>query len=257
MKGISGIDLVKEIDNLFESKTNENYFAECGINHIPEREIRRISYCTNLTLDVIEKAHELNSDMIITHHDAWNFIFGLKDRCIEKLKEYDIGHYYNHLPLDDADFGTNASLLKKLGLNFIEKTCSSDGFYCGAVGEFNEPKRLWEVCRTLEEAMEEPVQWWKFNNRKIKRVHVLCGAGHGTNDMKAAVEKQCDVYITGEKILYTIEYAELERLNLIVGSHTFTEIFGVESLINLIKEKFPEIETFLIKEEHLEAKNLF
>lgn len=39
-----------------------------------------------------------------------------RDACIEKLAEYGISHYYNHLPLDDCDFGTNDSVLNKLDL---------------------------------------------------------------------------------------------------------------------------------------------
>ncbi len=30
----------------------------------------------------------------------------------------------------------------------------------------------------------------------------------------------CDAYFTGEKILYTIQYAKQANINLIVGSHT-------------------------------------
>ena len=49
---------------------------------------------------------------MITHHDAWEFIYGLKETCKEKLFEYNISHYFNHLPLDDCDFGTNNSLIE-------------------------------------------------------------------------------------------------------------------------------------------------
>ena len=65
------------------------------------------------------------------------------------------------------------------------------------------------------------------------------------------LEKQlrgnCDVYITGEKVLYTIEYAKLAGINLIVGSHTFTEVFGVESLAKKIKDKYKDIEIVRLK----------
>ncbi len=105
----------------------------------------------------------------------------------------------------------------------------------------------------MQTILEEPVQAWKFNDRLIQRVGIVCGGGGLNHDVKIAVEKECDVYITGEKILYTIEYAELVGLNLIIGSHTFTEVFGVESLVSKIIDTFKELEMYKIDEPHLEA----
>ncbi|WP_249646254.1 Nif3-like dinuclear metal center hexameric protein, partial [Lysinibacillus sp. D3C2_S12] len=78
-------------------------------------------YCVNLTLETIEEARIQGVDMIMTHHDAWEELYGLKDACIEKLAEYGISHYYNHLPLDFCHFGTNDSLLKKLSLENMKR----------------------------------------------------------------------------------------------------------------------------------------
>lgn len=68
--------------------------------------------------------------------------------------------------------------------------------------------------------------------------------------MAVSVEEGCDLYLTGEKILYSIEYAKLNGLNLIVGSHTFTELFGVKSMLEGLELKGIEI---LEIEEHLEV----
>lgn len=126
------------IVSLFDTKDNIHFEEESGITVEVNKDIKRIGYCTNLTLDTIEEARKNNVDLMITHHDAWGFIFGLKDACKEKLIEYNISHYYNHLPLDDCDFGTNNSLIEKLGLKIIKKSHEEDGFYCGRIAEFNE-----------------------------------------------------------------------------------------------------------------------
>ena len=60
------------------------------------------------------------------------------------------------------------------------------------------------------------------------------------------------VYITSEKVFYTIQYAKYANINLIIGSHTFTESFGIESLAEKIKNNFEDIEIVKIKEEHIE-----
>ena len=248
------IEVEKYIESLFESRSNSQFHEESGVTVRGKDEIKRIGYCTNLTLDTVEEGRKNNVDLIITHHDAWEFIFGLKDACKEKLSEYNISHYFNHLPLDDCDFGTNNSLVEKLDLQIMRKSHEEDGFYCGRIAEFQEEITFEELVNRLELILEEPVKAWKFKEGKVKRVGLVCGGGGLTPDVKEAASWGCDVYITGEKILYTIEYAQFAEINLIIGSHTFTEIFGIESLTKKIKEKYQDIEIIRLKEEHLEAQ---
>lgn len=246
-------EIEQYILSLFNTKDNEHFYEESGITVRGTEEVKKIGYCTNLTIDTIEEARKNDVDLIITHHDAWEFIYGLKEACKEKILKYNISHYFNHLPLDDCDFGTNNSLIKKLGLEIIERTHEEDKFFCGRIAEFEKEITFNELVEKLEDILEEPVPSWKFKDGGIKRVGLVCGGGGFTTDLREAVERNCDVYITGEKVLYTIEYAKFAGINLIVGSHTFTEIFGVESLAMKIKDKYKNIEVVRLKEEHLEA----
>ncbi|HYE80974.1 MAG TPA: Nif3-like dinuclear metal center hexameric protein [Clostridia bacterium] len=241
------------IVSLFESRDNEHFHEQSGITVRGTEDISRIGYCTNLTLDTIEEGRKNNVDMIITHHDAWKFIFGLKEACREKLTEYNISHYFAHLPLDDCNFGTNNSLVEKLGISIIERSHNEDGFYCGRIAEFDEEMEFEELVKKLEMILEEPVKAWKFKAGGIKRVGLVCGGGGSTVDVREAFEKKCDVYITGEKVLYTIEYAKFAGMNLIIGSHTFTELFGIESLAKKIADKYRDVDIIRLYEEHLEA----
>lgn len=241
------------IVSLFESSENEHFHEQSGITVRGTEDIKRIGYCTNLTLDTIEEGRKNNVDLIITHHDAWDFMLGLKEACREKLKEYNISHYFTHLPLDDCDFGTNNSLIEKLGLSIIERSHNEDGFYCGRIAEFDEEIEFDALVKKLEMILGEPVKAWKFKDGRIKRVGLVCGGGSSTADVREAFEKICDVYITGEKVLYTIEYAKFAGMNLIVGSHTFTELFGIESLARKIADKYKDVEIIRLHEEHLEV----
>ncbi len=249
-------EIIEYTHTLFQTSNNETYHQECGITYDAKNKIKTIGYCTNLTPDSVEKAKTANIDLLITHHDAWGFIYGMKEECSKKLKEYGISHFFIHLPLDDASFGTNSSLLKVLGLNELGKYSEEQGYLCGALGEYDEPIQFCELVSRLESNMGEPAMSWQNNERLVKSVFVVCGAGFTTDLMKEAVDLDADVYITGEKILYTMQYAKQEDLNLIIGSHTFTEIFGVESLVKIIKENFKDLKVKLVQEDRLEAKPL-
>lgn len=247
-------DAEKFIESLFDTRSSDCFARESGITVRGAEEIKKVGYCTNLTLDTVEEAIRHDVNLMVTHHDAWDSMFGLKDACRERLLRGGISHYFNHLPLDDCDFGTNNSLAEKLGLRIIEKSHMEDGFYCGRIAEFGEATMFEELVSRLELVLEEPVQAWKFRCGPIGRVGLVCGGGGLTPDVREASEKGCDTYITGEKTLYTIEYAKFMGMNLIVGSHTFTEVFGIESLAKRVKRRFGDIEIVRLTEDHLEAR---
>lgn len=247
-------EIIDYTHTLFRTNHFDSYTSECGVTFDAEKPISTIGYCTNLTPDSVEKAKESNVDLLITHHDAWDFIYGMKEECDHKLKEYGISHFFTHLPLDDAPFGTNSSLLNVLGLNECGKYSDEQGYLCGAMGMYEKPISFGELVVRLESKMGEPVMAWQNNDRLIESVFVVCGAGFTTDLMKEAVDLNADVYITGEKILYTVQYAKQVGLNLLIGSHTFTELFGVESLAKIIKERFEDVTIKLIEEERLETK---
>ena len=78
---------------------------------------------------------------------------------------------------------------------------------------------------------------------------------HSTNHLRYAFDQGCDTYITGEASLYTIQYAHFIGLNLLVGSHNFTEIFGVEKLARKILEINDGIKIIHLNENHFELNH--
>lgn len=250
---MDAIYIVERINDLFNITNKEVYSRESGLTYHADKKVKRVGYCVNLTLETIEEARLQGVDMMVTHHDAWDEIYGLKEACIEKLAEYGISHYYNHLPLDDSNFGTNDSLLEKLNLEIVKRTHEWEGLYFGRVAEYPEEIELNDLVKNMENLLEEPVKYWRFNDNKVKRVGLVCGNGAPTACLKEAVENKCDVYITGECNLYTIQYAQFKGMNLIIGSHTFTEFFGIESLALKLNEKIKDLEVVRLNEKHYEA----
>ncbi len=225
---------------------------EYGFTTMGSDELKRVGYCTNLTIETAKEAARRNVDLLITHHDAWEWMTGMKEETLDILKRHDITHFFIHLPLDDADFGNNTTILEKLGFRVVEKFANDDEMYCGRVGELDKPIEFKELARKIEILLGEQVKVWENNDRLVKRIGVVTGAGFSTTNIEEAVNLDCDVYLTGEKILYTVQYARFRRINLIVGSHTFTEIFGLGSLTGLIRERYPHLEIVRIAEEHVE-----
>jgi dinuclear metal center YbgI/SA1388 family protein len=241
------------IKKLFHNDLLEVFNDDFGFTNRSNHSITVIGYSTNLSIEIIEKAARNNVDLLLTHHDAWDFIYGLREQCIKKLTEYNMSHFWIHGPLDFIDFGTCISLMNKLGIDkLLKPSIYSDGDETPGIGEFNVPVSFDNLVEKMCNELSEPIRAWRNNDKKIKRVGVLTGAGHATNHLKTALDEGCDTYITGEATLYTIQYAQYAGINLLVGSHTYTEIFGVESLAKKLQDLNDDIKIVRLEESHFE-----
>ncbi|WP_027292734.1 Nif3-like dinuclear metal center hexameric protein [Robinsoniella sp. KNHs210] len=223
--------LKSKLIGLFDSDKLAAKPEEWGIYNEMELDVRRIGYATNLTPEIILRAKKMEVNFMLTHHDSWEFVFGMKEECNALLKEYHIIHAFFHAPLDDADFGTSASLAKALGIRNLKKDLPYAEIYNGGcIGELDTGMQFEEFSVKLTGILEEPVRQYKNHNKKIKKICVAAGGGNLTTEMKIAVEKGCDTYVTGEYALYSQQYARFAGMNLFVGSHTNTEISGVYAM---------------------------
>lgn len=243
------------IIKLFKKEFLDSFHDEYGFTNKTNNAISKVGYATNLSLETIEIAKRNNVDLIITHHDAWDFIYGLREECLKKLKDHSISHFWIHSPLDFIEFGTCTSLMKVLEIDTIKQFSNWTNGETPGIGEFNEPLDLTILLARMREKLNEPIRAWKNNNKAVKRIGVLTGAGHLTDHIKFALEADCDTYITGEASLYTIQYAQFVGINLLVGSHTYTEIFGVESLARRVEGLNNDIELIELREGHMELNH--
>lgn len=249
-------DFEKTIQQLFgEELLKED--DEYGFTNIADGEILKMGYATNLSIETVEMAIAQGVDLMVTHHDAWDFIYGLREACVNKLKAHNINHFWIHAPLDFVDFGTCTSLMKVLEVDRIKAYSTyseADGELPG-IAEFAAPVEFEHLAEKMRAALNEPVRAWKNNDRPVKQIGVLTGAGHSSALIREAAERGCDTYVTGEATLYTIQYAQFAGINLLVGSHTFTEIFGVASLAEKISEMNPDVQIVELKESHFELNH--
>lgn len=250
---VTPTEIERCLTDLFGADILNQFPDEWAIAIRGDRGISKIGFCTNLTPRTVDEAVRQAVDLIITHHDAWPFLHGMSEACASMLEAHGIHSAYVHLPLDDADFGTSATLAAMLGLCDLERSNLFEGaFHCGRIGEWERGKSLDGAKAILEGALGEPVRAWRNHDRPIERVCIVTGGGLSTNDVSEAVTKGCDAYITGEKLLYTVEYAAFAGIDLLVGSHTGTELPGIESLARRIAERLPDVQAVRLHEPPVE-----
>ena len=217
-------------------------------------DIQTLGYATNLTPEVVKNAIRKRVNLIVTHHDAWDFMYGMKEDCLRLMHQHGVSHVFVHSPLDMATFGPVNALTEKLGAQLGEGITNPEGILIGRIGVYRKPIEFQRLVKRMESLCTEKVMSWRNHQRLVRRICTLPGGAPLTNYMKEAVDRNCDVYITGEKTLYTVLYARYTCLNLIIGSHTFTEIFAVANLAKLLKRRFSELKVIRLREPHLEAQ---
>ena len=222
--------MIREIlDDLFGRKLLDAHPDEWGIVAYCDHP-SAAGYATTITPRTIRAAVDLNVDLIVTHHDAWDFMFEQREEVQSLLKENGLTHVWAHLPLDLADFGTSATLLSELGCGPVAVLQHAEG----RVGELTESARLSAVRERLTALLlEEPCRVHDAG-REVRRVATVTGAGFYTNFLRDALGYDVDLYVTGETSLFLLEYAKFREVNVLVYSHNYTELPGVRAFAERI-----------------------
>ncbi|MGE6257199.1 Nif3-like dinuclear metal center hexameric protein [Heyndrickxia sporothermodurans] len=82
------------IQSFTQKSLLEEFHDDYGFTHKTNKDISTIGYSTNLSLETIELAKKNHVDLMLPHHDTWDFLYGFKDSCLQKLKEYQINHFF-------------------------------------------------------------------------------------------------------------------------------------------------------------------
>ncbi len=137
--------MIREImDGLFTRELLDAHPDEWGIAGYCDHPTAA-GYSTTITPDVIRTATDRGVDLIVTHHDAWDFMFEQREQVQSLLKENGLTHVWAHLPLDLAEFGTSATLLSEIGCVPVAVLKHAEG----RVGELPESVPLTAVRERL------------------------------------------------------------------------------------------------------------
>jgi len=239
--------------DLFKLPSDQDYDDEnYGFNNYIEKDVETIGYAVNLNEEVINLATEAKVDMILTHHNVWDYMGELKPYCLDELKRRDLIHFFVHLPLDDIDFGTNAIIFRGLGVTADPKPDCEKGYYCRRVGSLVKPTPLVELVAKLEKIVEQPVDYWNFSGQDVKKIGLVAGGGEWTTNVEDMRSQDVDTYITGETNMFTLQVARFYKINIIDCTHTMSEYPGIKSLAQRIENDNPDLNIVRLPETNVE-----
>ena len=201
--------------------------------------VTKIAAAVDASTQVLAAAAKHNVDLVIVHHGLFwpglQPVTGVLRRQLELAFENNIALYSAHLPLDlHPKVGNNARLAAALGLRSNQLFFEEKGQKIGLKARASLPRD--ELDRKLQKALGGPVKSFMFGPKKTGTIGIITG-GAGSEIYKVAQEG-IDTFITGEAPHWAAVAADELGMNLLLGGHYATEVFGVKALAADLSKRF-------------------
>ena len=201
--------------------------------------VMRIGAAVDASTRVLNEAARRGIDFLIVHHGLFwpglQPIRGVLRRQLQIAFENDIALYGAHLPLDiHPRLGNNAQLVAALGLKSTERFLEEKGQPVGLKSRASLSRT--ELVKKLEKALNGPVKVFGFGPKQTRVIGVVTGAAG--SEIYRVAEERIDTFITGEAPHWAAVAAEELGVNLLLGGHYATEVFGVKALAAHLSKRF-------------------
>ena len=227
-------ELAKECDRILQTKKFRDYpGAKNGLQVSHNRIVKKIGWAVDADMESIRKAGKEKVDFLIAHHGIFWGSSALdrkmRSKRIQEAKRLGVAIYSSHLPLDaHPELGNSIGLLRALGLGDSRR--KQFGIAMGRAIGWKVKGGRWKL-RDLVNRMT------RVTGRKAvvlgggpktcRRIGIVTG---GFGDLDQVVQARLDTLITGEADYPTEVKAKELGINLILGGHRETEVFGVREL---------------------------
>jgi dinuclear metal center YbgI/SA1388 family protein len=240
-QGTSGkaADLARECDQILKTKKFRDYpGARNGLQVTHGRQVKKIGWAVDADMESIQKAGKEKVDFLIVHHGLFWGSSALDRKIrvkrIQEAKRLGIAIYSSHLPLDaHPELGNSIGLLRALGLEKWKrkgfgKAMGREIGYRVEGGRL----RLSDLASRLSRVTGRKVVVLGCGPKVCRRIGIVTG---GFGDLDQVVKAGLDTLITGEADYPTEVKARELGINLILGGHRETEVFGVRNLAARIR----------------------
>src|SRR5215211_2010291 len=201
--------------------------------------VTRIGAAVDVSTRVLTKAAKHDVNLLIVHHGLfWPGLKPVRGALRRQLRiafENDVALYGAHLPLDiHASVGNNAQLVAALGLKYPRLFLQEKGQPVGLKIRASLPRT--ELVRKLQKALNGRVKVFGFGPKQTRAIGVVTGAAG--SEIYRVADEGIDTFITGEAPHWAAVAAEEVGVNLVLGGHYATEVFGVKALAARLSKQF-------------------
>ncbi|MCQ2463647.1 MAG: Nif3-like dinuclear metal center hexameric protein [Clostridia bacterium] len=238
-------DLIAYIDEIAPFCYQEEWDNSGFLIGEPDKVVKKIGFCLDLSAQALESAKAECVDLIITHHPV---IFRAQKSFTAGNIAYEaaaagISVISAHTCYDAADGGVNDVLCGLLGLENVKEAEHGSVKSILRCGETKITSAV-SLAEKTAQVLNTTVRL-SDAGRQIHNVAVCGGAG---GDLwKYALSGGADAYITGEASHHEILDACAAGLTMIIAGHYETENPAVFELKKRVTQRFNDVETAMLK----------
>jgi len=239
-------DVVGYLDETLEIAKFRDYGPN-GLQVEGSLEVDTVVTGVSANMALFARARAVNADLIVVHHGlVWgggiDRVVGPTARRLRALLEGGISLAAYHLPLDaHPRLGNNVGLCDALGLG-VDRHEFGDvrGQALGVAGAWPSPVPRADALARISQTLlggAEPAFVFAHGPDTVRTVGVCSGAA--SDLLESASVAGCDLFLTGELAERSASLAEELQITLVGAGHHYTEVFGVQRLVDELKYKFP------------------
>ena len=227
-------ELAKECDRILETKKFRDYpGARNGLQVSHNKPIKKVGWAVDADIESIRKAGKRKVDFLIVHHGIFwgssSLDRKIRAKRIREAMRLGLAIYSSHLPLDaHPELGNSIGLLRSLGLEkwkrkrFGRAMGREIGYRVEGVR-----LRLRDLVNRMSRVTGRKAVALGHGPKICRKIGIVTG---GFGDLDQVVKAGLDTLITGEANYPTEVKAKELGINLILGGHRETEVFGVKNL---------------------------
>ncbi|MDH4127593.1 MAG: Nif3-like dinuclear metal center hexameric protein [Spirochaetota bacterium] len=241
-------DIVSFINEYLKVDQFQDYCPN-GLQVEGNNQVNHIVSGVSASYELFEKAHKIDGDLILVHHGLiWGnnpiTITGNFKRRLKILLDHSISLIAYHLPLDaHEEVGNNAIIAKQLELVDTKTFAKYKGRDIGVTGFLKNELSLIDIENIVKSLFNANLTSYPFGNSTIKKIAVVSGGA--SEQLIAASERECDLFLTGEVSESTMHLAKEEKINFIAAGHYNTEKLGVQAISERVAKEFNIKHTFI------------
>ena len=238
-EGVKAKDLAKQCDRILETKRFRDYpGARNGLQVSHNNPVKKVGWAVDADIESIRKAGKEKVGFLIVHHGLFWGSSALdrkiRAKRIREAMRLGLAIYSSHLPLDaHPELGNSIGLLRSLGLEkwkrkrFGRAMGREIGYRVEGVR-----LRLRDLVNRMSRVTGRKAVVLGHGPKICRKIGIVTG---GFGDLDQVVRAGLDTLITGEADYPTEVKARELGINLILGGHWETEVFGVRELAAQIR----------------------
>jgi len=217
--------------------------SDNGLQVEGKNEVRTLAFALDACRQTIERAAELNADMLIVHHGLfWGKVLLPKGTHAARLRSCfaaGLSLYAAHIPLDaHPTLGNNVALVEDAGFTPSGWFGDYRGTSIGALGERAVGLSVDEICDSLERTLfcRPDRIIGEYAGKKFKKAAAISGGA--MRWVEDAAQTGAEIFITGEGSHSAYHPAVECGIVVLLYGHYMSEMIGLRRLRDYSEKQF-------------------